>query len=1266
MDPLGWSSLKDEQLASLVDERFEEFCFDVIKCEAYDRHDDPDVYGPAGRQGPDGGRDVLLVVKKTPIQDKRAYQKLYGMKPLTEDKGRVAYSCKSGENWFDLALKDLNPKHRKRLTDPEDPGRLIEVLLEGGHVKLLINTVGKLDEKVKRGEHKQTRHAHLAAALWERLKSIQSDAEDPSERIEILDARALADFLRARRPESGGIVRWADALEVRPLLPSLEAWSEGHEEDRRGPERFFEDDERRSLRARLYEFVTTGSDKVAWLVGPPGVGKTRTLIEALRAHPSIAQRALVAESPELATSALRNGLLSRHPSALVIVDDCPFLEVDAVASHFRQAAKASGARLVIVTPGSRDGLSHVKLEPRWFLPALDKRAVQSLVEAEVGDTRQAEEIVRLSQGYPWFATLLSREAQVEGRSPENQLEATKWALASRHEAHLPSEMESLRLQRAKCLLAASLTTRVDWESLSPEAREAIANAVYLQTWPDVMATARACVARGILRRNMGWRFKYVTPLILEREVIAWLLGSDGDDPGGRRLARFGQDYLEDFFETLLRLDLPRTMVAAMARIGAEDLSSAPLGERALHEAGLLGARLMFIARHEPARVARAINERVSALSIEENRARVAERRGLVFALDHLIARRLAFDDAEEALVRLSLGENESYVNNATSTWAGIFFAELNVTYRSYAARVELLSKRLCDADPRVRRLALEGVKASLATQAFRRTIEPLDGDRPLTSPHEAREGRARVWRLLGERFEDLDHAVAAHAKAIAIDSLRGSIRMGLDEEAVRVIEERASTFDDAERMKLREKLVEVFTYDADRRSARTASLARLEELFTARSFQDRLRQHVGTWGPARHRNDDSALDDALAREGLSDRAPILHELDWLTSDHAVRGISFAAALGRRDERGILFEPLRLRARAFRTSWRARLVFVRYLGGVNDAGRREVVDAWLRALERSPEDVTSLAMAIVEVGATEESLAWIALALADGALDQACIVELGRRPSWLAGVSDRAYERFVATLVEGSTKAESTAALELLVDRVSERPADEALYPLLLRAVERSSEGGFVGWAGYSWERGAKILVDRGYAKRVAELAVAALSLPSGSSEHAWNALHHAVERDGVASFRAVAAQLERRDQASGRLLLAFTFHRRSFAWPVDEVMSWVGSNEQRGRMIASLVHPYGDVLLSMVRALITRFGAHSSVASALEARIESTNGVVSSLAEHDARQLERAKSWSSDPDPNVRVFVERLITSLARSYEEHAAIEEDQRRRFGT
>ncbi|AUX27517.1 uncharacterized protein SOCEGT47_081090 [Sorangium cellulosum] len=1271
-DPLGWTDLSVELLEALDPDDFEQFCFDLIRFEAYDRHDGPVVDGPAKRSVADGGRDILLTVKRAPHLSKADYQKAYHLGPLTEDdQARTAYSCKSGDNWLNLALRDV--QERKGL------GRTVEVLLEGGYFKLLINTIGNLDGQVTRGGVQRTPHEHLAAALWERMKQERPDAEDPSAHIEILDAHALTDFLRARQPEGGSVARWADRFSVLPLLYSLDDWRAWHREDRDEPE-FTDDAEREALRDALLRFIrhapSTPRELAAWLVGPPGVGKTRLVLETLASDPAIEQRVRVARTPEEALDALDRGrLLVRHPAVVLIVDDCPPIQVDPLAARFVAATRThTSARLLIVTPAPEQALAKARRSPRWYLKPLDPTATRTLAAHVLGvstDAQGVHDIARLSEGYPWFVDLLARESRVEDRPPRDVREAAQWALAASSEASPGPELEALRLRRARCLLAASITRRIDWSELSPAQREDVSRAVGLERGQDLFDGADQCVRRAILRRNQGWKYKYVTPLVLEREVIAWLLDPDGGhDPGGRTLVQYGQLYLDDFFDTLLRLGLPRELLVGMARVGVEDLERAPADWGELRSLGLLGPRLRFIARHAPSATARELRRRIEASSIDELRACVEERRGIVFALDELATRADAFEDAEAALLRLAQAENEAYANNATAIWAGLFLVELNATHRSLAQRMALLEDRLNDPDPAVRAVALQGVQAVLATRAFRLAHEAIDGAWTAPAGEEVHLARAQAWTLLAERFGDPHPYVAAKAKRAVAGELRGAIRAGMGEHAMAILAAHLADFTESERVQLRDALAAVRTYDAGWLAPDSEYPGSLEALLAPSSFKERLRQRVGAWGPAALRENDDALDEALAREGLAGDVPLLSELDWLVSDEAVRAHVFAYALGRCDERGTLLAGLREQARTCRGAgaWRKRAVFARYLGGWAQAGRGVAAEAVLSDLKLDAAEAPLLALAVMELGATDEQLAWIRSAVQGDLLDGACVLELGRNRRWLLQVSEAAFAAFAGALVEGTLVEHAAAALELLVERIEERPERAATSrALLLRALERLAPHRVHGMTDHFWELGARLLVDQGEATRVAELALVALSQPRGAKEHAWAALHAAAARDARAAWRAVAAALDRRDPAAGRLQMAFMFHHRSsFAWPAEDVLAWVGQDARRGRTAAAIVRPRAPELDPIWRALVQRFGPRSSVAGEIIARVHSTDGLVASLAEHDAEQLSLARAWLDDSDVSVRAFAERLIESLTRSHEQHVADEEDERRRWGT
>jgi hypothetical protein len=325
------------------------------------------------------------------------------------------------------------------------------------------------------------------------------------------------------------------------------------------------------------------------------------------------------------------------------------------------------------------------------------------------------------------------------------------------------------------------------------------------------------------------------------------------------------------------------------------------------------------------------------------------------------------------------------------------------------------------------------------------------------------------------------------------------------------------------------------------------------------------------------------------------------------------------------------------------------------------------EAILRDMHANPDEAPVLALAIIEVGATPERISWIESALRAGRLDPAAVMELGRRRSWLSDVNDDDFASLVGVLVEGTAIEQPASALEMMVDRIKDRPSTmTSVLPLLLRALERPAPVLVHGMTDHYWELAATTLIDHGESSRVAELALIALARPRGSNDHAWKTLHQVADRDIRAVWNATSAALDRQGADAEHILMAFRFHRVSFSWPREEVLAWSGHDERRGRTVVSLVRPYESRLDPTLRALVQRFGANSSVAGAIIARIHSSEGITSSLAAHDAEQLKHARGWLTDVDPEIVAFAKRLVESLERSYERHAAYEDDERRRYGT
>lgn len=1259
----GWDGLEPEKLSDLSTDDFECFCADLVYFEATERHDDPGFDGPTGKSVPDGSRDFLLTVKNKACRNRTEYQRENHVTPLTEDQlGRTAYSCKTGNNWMKLVLRDIERR--------KEPGRAIEVLLKGGHFKLMINQIGKLDQPRTIKKRSLTPPQHIVAALFERMRKEDPDAEDPSDRFKIIDADHVCRFLRGRQPDS--LDRWMDELGLRKYLYDFKEWKAFHSHDRDLPV-YVPDDPRQRLRDSIVEFLRRESDepsdRIAWLVGAPGSGKTRLLLESLRSDESLVQRVRYSADASEVRGLLHGSVfLASHRSAVIVVDDCPLeLVKDLELAFIARSGTYPKAHMVVLTPVSP---THVAgrgirgIDQRWDLHSLEENATRDLVSRLVGEPEESDvvsDIVRLSEGFPWYAALLAEESRGGGSHPRTAKEAAQLGLASGEDER---KRPNIRLHRARALLAATMTRKVDWDELREDKRRELALAVGLQSFENLRDLVRECNERGIIRLRRGWAYKYVTPLVLERELLMWLLGPAGDDPSGRRHMKHARDYVGDLLETILRFDLPQDLVGDLAERILTDLCRAPASWTEIIAMGLLDASLQVARRYLPGPTASELRRRVEASSLDELSALEAGRRQLVFALEDLSSRRESFEDAEAALFRLALAENETYANNAAGVWAGLFSVGMNVTHRSIDERLKLLERRLGDSEPAARLVALTGLNVAMDMPMSRTVPKDLDGAWPAPTAAESIDARSRSWSLLATRFDDDDEEVAGNAKKNAIEGLRRAVRLGDGEAAMAAIASRIRCFSDIERVKLVEAFDAVKLYDMAYVDPASQYPGELEQLLAPRSYRDRLRRQVGVWRPGVDHAEVSQADESIAREGLADDRPLLEEIEWLMSEEAVRGLAFAVSAGTQDESGSLLEPLKQRACA----GTGRKFFANYLWGWSRAGRHADAIIVLENMERDPDYADAFALSIVRLGASDHHVSVLEKLLRVGWMSRSCVYELGRPTNWLDGTSEQAQESLVETILQGEALEHAAAALELMVGLIKKSSVRAAqLKGLLLQATERLSEGTVWPMTEHYWQKAAAILVDHGEAHRVAELAVKVISQREGRSDHGWKALRLVSNQDPSAAWSALAATLQKRDRHSGALLLEFKFNRQgNLPLPSEEVLEWVADDEQMGRMAAALIRPHDETLHPILRGLVLRFGANSSVAKTILAGVHSTNGLVASLAAHDAAQLRHARGWLDDKEPEIARFAERLITSLEGSHSEHAALEEIERREMGS
>lgn len=1266
------------QGAGLGETNFEEFVGILVRDEQRRRHPTADVRGPGKTKAPDGGRDIVLDVKQPPTDPDRA---------LTSDAvGKTFYSCKTSYTWHGSVQKDLGlaaaraaekpPRKaatRKpgsaRASTPQGPSdALLRHIAEGGrYVVVTDQMVGDDDRETIRTE------AEKAFSFWLSKKGLDRPAS-LRDQVDLIGATELADYLRRYRPLLPAPLREQLGIVDEPGLKSWEQWGSEFEEER-GLPGFVSDATRQPLIAAL-QFAST-TNRIIRVVGPPGIGKTRAVYEALLHTENPSASVFYTSAPDVGHKAIERGWLSATHRVIVVMDEVRSSDIAQAAAHFRANATNSMLVLVGTSDAARGDLVIAGVE-LFHIDQLEDAASRNLTANELGvstttpDTRLAS-IVHLAEGYPLFIVLLARalladDATIElGNDETGRWEATKLVIAGpRHEyGGDESQWNREALTRAKCLFAVILTGHLDksWDDIWEQygiALKAVLDAE--QDWGQVKHALAACQNRQIVRRPDPTRnYRYVSPNNLARIVINHFVGPP--DGAGPRIAR----HSPEFRETLFRLATRVQAQPALRRLAECELSefvrrcaTASTGELDVFLGS--GRSLYAAAELLPDAAIAAVSSAILTMPSERFAANENVRGVTRSMLSHLVRRRVSFDSfslAEQTLFVLARSEFETWGNNATGIWRSLFLVALSCTHHSWESRFALLEKRLTSGDIGDRRFAISGLEAAVeaSEQALGYPVdEEEDWPRPPRADYVRRKREA--WRVLFSMTSVQDSEVAGAARTCVAQHLRGAIVAQLlhsEDIATPELLRALPVWQRDEKTALLSTVADLRRYNAE--SLSPDVLGAVEALTSGLSPQnlaERLSNQVGDWHPgdwpidaANRRQLEAEADGRLIEECITAPAQFKNELNWLVSSAAVRRHEFLFRLGARD-RGETFLAM---LEAHSENGREASLIVPYVVGWADAAGQDAIDSCLERYSNNTGMDQISAEILGRLIPTRASIARLQNIVSRAPIPAGFLIPLSFRME--------------------DSQADPSSMLDLVETILRVHPENEAASAILEAVLENAD-------------------LSDAHAARALDLGELALRIGGGvvtrtaTAELAVERLAMRLAKDrrvAVAVDATIGMLLRERGSARGERLaeklvelghgdaiwerLASELERHSFTlqWALARVrmlehvtparvLEWVGGDQKRARAVARLVDLHSDTLGQLPRALIHRFGGSGLVAQELEARALSTPRViVGEFADFYREQLRRAEQWGSDSDPEVRAWAQRVGGELQRMIE---------------
>ena len=1076
-------------------------------------------------------------------------------------------------------------------------------------------------------------HANRLAAL----KKVAREEGIPSSRIDVITSETLTTWCNSIPAVAS---RWSG-------LPSsiwrLDQWSQSpehqHEWKPLPGQR-----ERTDELARMIDPIS-GSVQHLHVVGAPGVGKTRFVLELCKAA-SWASLVVYARQAEDAPLVEILDGAAAHPSAmlLVVADETPSSDLRIL----RSSLDLSSGRVRLITIG-HDPSPDIARIPTEQIRKMDVPTMTLVVRQWYPGMplETAAFVARFCDGYVRLARLaadaIARDSTLDVGGLLGQNDIVGFM------KHLLGEKDR------KALYVVAVLDHLGWDDEFADEGKVVAECLG-QTWINVRADVEA-IHRQLGVAPRGGRFRYISPEPLGAYLAleAWVI------------------YKEQLVALPDKLPSDRARNAFYARLNliSSNPSTSTFAREQLRQTFFQVADLQHVASvrkwsalaaADPHYASLMVRTLLESSSSEERRLIKDEaRRRLVDGLVRLAWMSDAFIDATLSVGLLAEEETATWSNNATGEFTARFSLWLGGTEVAYVDRLPVLDRMLEIDRPALTSLVVLALAAVGDSHSHRTSLPPIiPGANPVEwEPRRVSEVEECVDAAL-QRVVKIAAATGALSVAEKCVELVERCRDLLLNETAReqlmtVIRTLSARFP-ALRTKLHKVIAEFL--DAERNLIKRATATELEPIqalkddLRDRTLNGRLREAVELWP-----SDVAApIPTTLVADLLANASTVADALLWLTSGEATRTWDLGAALGAADQQNVLLAPV--------TAFAIRGNDLRFVGGYLVGRQRVLGVAWLEDLLDEKSDDTPDVGLVVEV-------TWRALSTGRAAQR---IVRLARRGllqghhagqlafgPWSSEIPESSFRDVVSVFMdEPAFHAAAIAMLDHRLEVHKEEWGDLAEFAA--RAVSTIALIRSSGMTAFHWGR----VATRVAKERASDVAGAILDAAAVRDLQSWFVGHHEAARildicvatDPTGVWERLRPHLEDYDQAS-RFRVGFP---RGLVdrLPRQSILDWIEESPTvRAPTIARLANGglrTGDIWCELLR----RYGSAADIGNVIFSTYVS--GMWSgSASEHWLSLAGNLEQETLAPfDPAVRRWAKASIEKLKRLAEQDRSREAEE------
>jgi hypothetical protein len=763
-------------------------------------------------------------------------------------------------------------------------------------------------------------------------------------------------------------------------FPSMVSWLRGdlneglsyvswaNRNDMRSPKDFVLDSARdqaiQSIRQRLLN--PSGDCPVFHIVGLPGIGKTRMVFDAL--SPDVFSSSVIYLSADRLKSSTLLPRLQNDSSlyCIVVVDECDLRSHD----EYVRAFAGQGPRLALFTV-SNEMKSVPDPAKLIHIKRLESAGISAIIRAEAPalPTNVVDRLTTFSDGFPRIAVLLATSYAKTGASSTEISTTGDQTLYDRLIFGEGQPTSPFARLNKKVLMGLALFSKVGFEAeLNRESRWlATVVGVSDDEFREVVVWQKE---RGVIQ---GEHYLYVTPFMLKVYLLKqWW---ETRNFTAESFTEFVNDIPKDF-----RTDILKRFSEQLRYLGASDAGKKfardILGPQGIYSDGSLlttdlgGDFFLSLSDVDPEASLERLRSTVGTWSLQKRLSFVAGRRQIVSALERIAVWEELFQEAARLLLLLAEAENESWANNATGLFAGLFSpgqGEVAPSEASPERRFPVLVEALQSDSTTVRRIAYKAARQALEAHYFTR-LGGLEDQGLRVAPKmwtprtwgEIFDAYRRVWTALQVRIPLVPDDEPQEIVSILLRAARGLMRhANLAPMVLETVRKLARQNQD-QRKHVLATVSEILHFDKDELDP--SAVHGLEELtaeLTGTSYHDMLIRYVGMslledqvdWD-GNGKNEVGRIIKELAVQSVKDIDNLKRELPWLVTSEAQKGMRFGYELGLADSN---WQLLDLILNAHRENEMTGEAFL--LGGYFRAIYERNPERWEQELDRIEKDAT---------------------------------------------------------------------------------------------------------------------------------------------------------------------------------------------------------------------------------------------------------------------------------------------------------------------